>query len=223
MAVAFRAAGAALTDHVSGSPALDYPAGVVAGDLLVVQAVLTSSGTATPAGWTAITSDLANNAWGFSQLWYKIAGASEPSTLSIPKTANNPIAAVMSAYSGVDTTTPINASATTASSTSGVSPSVTTTVANTLLLRIYWSFSPASTIPPGTTTERYDVFDAWQTANSELGTEPAAAIGATGTTTATFGVGSMNGGSRATVAVAPGAAASGAGVAGGWRRHSKVR
>jgi PKD repeat protein len=208
MAVAFRAAGTLTTSTSSGTHTVNYPAGVAAGDLLVIQMVVTVGTLTTPAGWTNLYGPFTESGFGAAvhYLFYKIAGGSEPSTMTVTKSAGNAAAAVMSAYTGADTTTPIDVFATAVqptSGTSGSSPSVTTTKANTMLLRLCTAFAgPAATTPAGTVTERYDVTWSFNSTGLELGTETQAAIGASGTSGVTFSTG-ISGGIGATIAVAP--------------------
>jgi hypothetical protein len=212
MAVAFRAAGT-IAETSSTSLVVPYPAGVVSGDLLVIQySAATSAVTTTPSGWTLLlgpTSGSDGQGDKFS-VFYRVAGASEPSSVTIAKTTSGGGAGIMAAYSGVNTSSPIDASAAAnlpSSGSSGTTPSVTTTQTNTMLLRFYWvwvSGSPNIT-PAGTDTERYDVLFTTNGYKMELADSTQAASGASGTTTATTSAGHF-GGRGATVALAPGTA-----------------
>lgn len=108
------------------------PSGVQAGDLLVLILSFTQSAdsASTPSGWTALTGSPLNNsaASGRSVGFYKLAGASE--TAPTVSCSGTPVGAwAMSAWRGVDQTTPIEAQATIVTldtDTSHVSSNITT-------------------------------------------------------------------------------------------------
>jgi hypothetical protein len=215
MAVAFRAAGT-FVEATGSNPAITYPAGVATDDMLVMQFALNPGGTATtPSGWTKLFGPTNTSGGGNPcYLFYKIAGGSEPSTVTVTVSATQ-AAGIMAAYTGVDGTTPIDVSATATLSTSGgttaTTPSVTTTVANDMLLRIYWGWGGTSVTPPGSDTERYDSRFVGQDIPMECATSTQVATGASGTTTATFAA-AYFGGLGATIALAPGAGGGGGGA-----------
>jgi PKD repeat protein len=214
MAIAFRSAGA-LAGGTSSSLTINYPAGVASGDLLVLQyAALAARTVTTPGGWTKLYGPVATAGTSPAisiYAYYRVAGASEPSSVSVALDSNGGAQGIISAYSGCDTTTPINTSATAnlpTSGTSGTCPTVTTTVASTLLLHAYYDWTSSTTITPNASdTERYDSFLSTLNMVFELADKPQAAAGATGTSIATFG-GATSGGGCATIALAPIAAAS---------------
>jgi len=95
------------------------------------------------------------------------------------------------------------------SGTTATAPSVTTTVANTRLLHIYWGYVNNSTVTPNASdTERYDAWNISINLGYELADRAQAATGATGTSAATWVGSALFGGLAATVALAPAAAAS---------------
>jgi PKD repeat protein len=214
MAVAFRAA-AAFASNSSGNPVISYPAGVASGDLLIIQYMVGNSATVatTPSGWTLLygpvaTSDGSQPARAY--VYYRVAGGSEPGSVTFAHTGSSGQAGgIMSAYTGADTTTPINVSTTATTETSGTTqtaPSVTTTVGNTRLLHMYWITGNTTTTQNAADTERYDVVWAAVFETLEVADKAQAATGATGTSAATYAA-AVTGGLAATIAVAPAAAA----------------
>ncbi|MDP9479927.1 MAG: hypothetical protein M3R38_30405, partial [Actinomycetota bacterium] len=201
MAISFRSAATGNTGNSTASSiTINRPSGVVAGDFLL--AVLTVfGGTDTtispPSGWTLIrrTNESTNTA---TASYYKFAGASEPTSygwgFSHPTATTLGAAGGISAYTAVDKTTPVDASAGQAvatSSTSLVSPSVLASVAEALVIRAYGtrilSDTPTSITHPSGTAERYEVSNsvpggASRTAETADATQ--AAAGDTGTATA---------------------------------------
>ncbi|NCT83428.1 MAG: hypothetical protein GXC94_09815 [Comamonadaceae bacterium] len=139
------------SSQASSSPtnliSLARPAGLAAGDVML--AVLTQrTGSvpldqnmiSVPSGWVLVRSqdDGINNSIGLS-VYRKLATASEPASYSWQLGSSGRTAGVALAFRGVDTATPIDASASQANAASSTytAPSVTTTTANTLLLGIY--------------------------------------------------------------------------------------
>lgn len=213
MAVAFRSAGARVSNGGT-TVNIPFPAGLAAGDLLLIEVFTAGGGSilTTPSGWTLsvgkITFTGPSGAYGY--VLTKIATGSESGTQAVVFNASF-LGGIMSAFSGVDTTTPVDVSASATLATSGtsaVAPSVTTTKANTLLLHLYWvgAGSAVSVTPAGGDTEIYDSWDANFSLDIEAATIAQAATGSSGTSTATSSA-AMNGGGAATVAIAPGSTA----------------
>lgn len=125
MAIAQR--GGSTTDDASGSGSgadktslvLTKPTGVVEGDVLI--ALWTANGVSVtpPTGFNLVVSQIAGTSTVTTKLYYKVAGASEPSTYTFTCTAG-PVLCSMVAFSGVDNANPIDAS-------SGFATSGTTT------------------------------------------------------------------------------------------------
>src|SRR3989454_7699386 len=122
------------------------PAGVVSGDLLVAAISVRSANPSTPSGWTLVWCGNSSSSTGGTTcpssstvslaVYWKVAGASEPSTYS-GWTTTQKAAGVITAYYNVNTSTPIdvqNGTGYTSSVTSLSTPSITTAVANTLLV-----------------------------------------------------------------------------------------
>lgn len=148
-----------------------------------------ASSISAPAGWTqeqtAGYGNGALNAWQFT----KVAGASEPANYTFTSAEIADIVASISAYSGCDTTTPVNVKGqqTNTSSTSVTAPSITTTVANTMLVGHFSTEFDTSFTPPSGMTERSDQVSGGGLADftSEAADEAFAAAAATGTRVAT--------------------------------------
>lgn len=115
------------------------PSGVVSGDLLIAFATTRRNGSAshTVSGWTQVSLQNQANLI-VASVWYKIAGPSEPSTYAFDHSASGSSWIVtIVRFSGHDPSTPINVfGLETNNNTSPQSPSITTTVANCLLLRL---------------------------------------------------------------------------------------
>ena len=143
-------AGAAVTHVGSSSTAANgatntatvaLPAGVVLGDLLLAQVTQRGATAPTitpPAGWTQVTSQ--TNASTLSMVIYrKVATAAEPASYTWTFSVSDRIAAAVVAFRDVETTTPVNVSASqsNAASTSYTAPSLTPTEAGTMLVAFY--------------------------------------------------------------------------------------
>ena len=144
----FRAAGA-LATAPGGSPSsvsVPLPAGVVQNDfmLLVVRTSQADSTPVPPTGWTYIPSfQLTSGFQSDFQVYYKIAGASEPSGYTVsndgnPSTHNGFIAQILAWQSA---TFDVSATYTGSSSTTTIPcPSVTMTGANQTLICLYGQY-----------------------------------------------------------------------------------
>ncbi len=116
------------------------PSGTAAGDLLIA-AVATDGNTrgslAAPPGWTVITVDRRGNAVTLG-VWWKIAGASEPADHQFSWSGRQRAYGWIMRFTGHDPATPINAWAKAGQGNNGspTSPSVTSTVDNTMILRL---------------------------------------------------------------------------------------
>jgi RHS repeat-associated protein len=153
--------------------------------------VTTGTGTATPttvtvpAGWApATTSSTAGVT--LSTFTHTVA-AGDPVSWAFGLSQSVKAVGSISAYSGVDTTTPIDVTATgtNVSGTAHVAPSVTTTGVNRLGLMVTAATAVTSMTPPVGSTERADQAGSAgaPTATIETSDFPQAATGATGTKT----------------------------------------
>ncbi|MGI9608992.1 MAG: cadherin domain-containing protein, partial [Acidimicrobiia bacterium] len=127
-------------------------------------------------------------------LYWKEATGSEPAQYSfnVSSTKTDSASGAIAAYSGVDTTNPVDAVAGQANgtSTSIVAPSIVTTQPGTTLIAFFAVRDDGTISPPGTMMERWDVNSSAGVgsigeARSEGADEILGAAGATGTRTAT--------------------------------------
>ncbi len=141
------------------------PASVASGDLLI--AVVHAKGdnvlsvSAVPSGWTLIHSGTITGGQVLTLSYWKIAGGSEPSTYAwtlTGATSTYQWSAAISRITGTDQTTPINTKAiqSNASSTSVTCPTVTTTVADCLLMATGADDNGRQYSAPGTMIERWE-------------------------------------------------------------------
>jgi len=212
-AIAFRAASFVDQNGSALTLTINRPAGTLGGDLMVAGiAVRPSSATITaPVGWTLQRRQNNTNPSDSSlAVYYRVAGTSEPASYTWTFSASAGSAGGISSFSGVNTTTPINIEASantgTTSTTNFTAPSVTTTVANTMVVTHHEYSSSDRFTPPTGMTEAFDVASlAVANSNGVAITQDyklQAAIGATGTMMA---VAASNGdvGNMDTLALAP--------------------
>ncbi len=215
MAIAFRSSSIASANEVA-SLTITKPAGTVADDLLLVKLSFVPDGAPPvityPAGWTEIRKDGVTNGEIVQAVARKVAGASEPANYVFTWTTTSDVTGAMHAYSGEDTTTPIDVHGgqKNASSVSVTAPSVTTTVADTMLVGFFGlQGNTARTFtPPTGMTERTDggttgaLGGIW----AETADQPFVGPGATGTRVATCTVAGINIGQLVAIKPAAGAA-----------------
>jgi Family of unknown function (DUF6701) len=171
------------------------PAGTSNNDVMIA-AIAVRPSTITigaPSGWTFLlrTDQAAGNS-NSQSIYYRVATASEPASYTWTFSGGTHTGAVggILSYSGVDTTSPIDVSGgnTTASSTSHTANSVTTTVANAMLISTHSYSSAQNWTPPAGMTERVDVFSTVAPSGGgiamEMNDELLTAVGATGSRTA---------------------------------------
>src|SRR5438874_739749 len=166
------------------SLSLSRPGATVANDIMLASVTARASSGApmitTPAGWTSIvtTSDATTNHLTTATFW-KVAGtaASDPGPY-IFTVSSSSVAGGISAYFNVDTTAPINASLGQVGSSA---PSITTTVANTMLVGFFARATGGAIGAPSDMTERFSVVTSGGTnTGSESADRAQAAAGATG-------------------------------------------
>lgn len=183
-AVTFVSASSAANTSGSSSLVISRPAGVASGQVLV--ATITAAGTGAitaPTGWSVVhdvTTTLRQTSYSH------VAGASEPTSWTWSLGSARLASGGIIAYSGVDTTVPIDASATNSGTTGNATiPSVTTNAAgDTVVASVGYTgtWLSNSIVPGASTTERYDVSDAGT--ESEAADFTQASVGATPTKTA---------------------------------------
>ena len=132
------------------------PAGTADGDLLIA-AVSHNDDNGTisgPSGWIQInqgTSGSSSSADIRLSVWYKVAGGSEPTsyTWTWPSGSYREAVGGIIRYSGVDTTDPIDDSAAAiGDSNSPTAPTVTTTVADTMIFRCWLPMTTTWLVAP---------------------------------------------------------------------------
>ena len=153
--------------------------------------VTTGTGTATPTtvtvpvGWAPVTTS--STAGVTMSTFTHTVAAGDPVSWAFGLSQSVKAVGSISAYSGVDTTTPIDVTATgtNVSGTAHVAPSVTTTGVNRLGLTVTAATAVTSMTPPAGSTERSDQAGSAgaPTATIETSDFPQAAAGATGTKT----------------------------------------
>jgi hypothetical protein len=183
----------ALRPAMQSSITINKPAGTILNDVMIASIGFspnTLAITTPPAGWTLVNRVDNTNANANSLAVYRLAaGAAEPASYTWTFSAAGYLAGGILTFSGVDTTTPVdveNGNCTQQGSCatatlSHATPSVTTTVINTMLVTSY-TYSSAGTWAPTGMTEAVDV----QHGNQSLGVNYVlqAAAGATGNKTA---------------------------------------
>ena len=152
-AIAFRAQSTATG---SSSLTLARPTGVVAGDVMIAQVAHRFGQTtlSAPTGWNLIRRDTAADEVS-SAVYWKVAANGDPATNTFTLVGTSKIHMVggIAAYSGVDTTAPVNASgARVGWSMTATTPSVTTTAADTLVLHTLSKRQEVTPAPAGTTS-----------------------------------------------------------------------
>ncbi|MDH3498808.1 MAG: Ig-like domain-containing protein, partial [Acidimicrobiia bacterium] len=166
---------------------LTKPAGTAVDDLLVAQIMIDIDDVVftPPAGWNLIREDdyIGNSV--AQVLFYRVATASEPAdyTFTFDKSEDN--VGSIAVFSGVDTANPIDAhGGQMALSGNPIAPSITTTVANTLLVGFFGVDEIVTFTPPTGMTELWD-YNTGTKPSISAADETFAGPGATGTRTAT--------------------------------------
>lgn len=189
MAIALRAVGTPLATGTRTSSVIPMPAGLSAGDevRIAIDAgiVGATAPTITPPGSATL---VATTTWGDgtytvrnSVYRYRYVGSGDPASFTFTH-ASAVSDGVAIAYSGVDATTPDDATAVTtaivntnATGGNAVLNGITTVTANAMLVVVRGSWDGVAITPPGGWTERLDQEITW------LGEQLDAAPGATGT------------------------------------------
>ncbi len=183
--ITFRGAASASRDGAS-SLTISKPAGVVDNDVLIA-AISVRGGSATtitaPAGWTLVRR--INNGTTLALAIYRKVASAEGASYAWNFSPARDASGGIQAYAGVDTTAPVDVEngQPTPSGLSHSTPSVTTTVPNTMLVTSFAIALDTTWTPPTGQTERYDVFSGGTT--SEGNDQLQIAAGASGVKTAT--------------------------------------
>src|SRR5438094_7250327 len=183
--IGFRGAASASSGSSSSatSLAISRPAATVANDVMVASITSRTSSSppptiTAPAGWTSIVSTNNGSTLTTATFW-KLAGtaAADPGPYAFTVSSSS-VAGGISAYFNVDTTNPINASSGAVSSSA---PSITTTVANTMLVACFGRSGSSAIGAPSGMTERFHAETSGSnSAGSESADVPQATAGATG-------------------------------------------
>ncbi|MGH8689262.1 MAG: LamG-like jellyroll fold domain-containing protein, partial [Burkholderiales bacterium] len=146
---------------------INKPAGTISGDVMLAFITVRDSSVqiTPPAGWSSQAAVVQNaGASSRQQLFYKVAGGAEPANYTWTfDSAHQGAAGAIATYSGVDTTTPIDAyggNTTPQGADSNLQHralAVTTLTANTEVVTAHTFSSSATWTPPAGMTERVDI------------------------------------------------------------------
>jgi PKD repeat protein len=179
----------------SATVSLTKPSGTAAGDVLVaaITADFNPTTSAVPAGWTPIVNAVSINSSSSSGsrlfAYYHVVGSADPSGYTWTLSSAVKWGAGITAYRGVNNTTPLDSSVVTAvdasySATSITGPSVTTASNGAMLIGgVACDCSSPVASPPSGWTERWDAAGGQA---AELADKVQAAAGASGTATWTL-------------------------------------
>jgi hypothetical protein len=176
----------------AASLTLSNPTGTVQNDVILASISISGGSAVTftaPSGWTSIQNTNTAGNEIKTQSWYKVAGASEPSTYTWSWTGNQRAVGVIFSYANVDTSSPIDTSGSQAntSSTTITAPSITPTGSADVLVG-FFGVANSSTITSTLTDETYATIKGTSSLASIRGADTQlSASGATGTKTATAG------------------------------------
>ena len=174
---------------------INKPAGTVSNDVMIA-AIAVRPDTATitaPSGWTLVRRTDQSTATANSQAIYrKVAGGSEPAnyTWTLGGSPTGGAGGIMTFYN-INTTSPVNVEngQATAYALTHATPSVTTTVNNTMIVTAHSFSSGATWTPPSGMTEAVDIASeavpSVTGVSIEMSYVTQASAGATGTKTAT--------------------------------------
>jgi Domain of unknown function (DUF1929)/Bacterial Ig domain/Kelch motif len=183
-----RGSSSAANNGAATSLVLPRPAGVVAGDVMVAAVTVRGVPAITPpAGWSLVRAD-ADGTFVKQGVFVKVAGGSEPASFAWTFSAAKAAAGGIAAFTGVDTANPVDASGGQANvaAVGLTAPSLTTTIANAMLVAMYGLAPVTSVAPPSGMSERWEVaLPATSPVVSEGASGLHAAVGATGTRVAT--------------------------------------
>jgi hypothetical protein len=207
--IAFRAATTGRT-NITSSLTLAKPAGVVQNDVMI--AVINSIGwpypvQSVPAGWTLVDGVVTNSSSWRGVVYYKVAGASEPTSYVWTIGPNAYFGAgSLVAYSGADPTNPIAQHAVVARAsgvTSSATPSITTSVDGAMLVSWWANLAPTSmtvTTPPSDTLRAAPVDS---TVDRGAVSDQLQSVAGTASKTASFSTATNNGSGAGILALVP--------------------
>ncbi|KPK38533.1 MAG: hypothetical protein AMJ69_08220, partial [Gammaproteobacteria bacterium SG8_47] len=189
-AISFVAAASAAA--TSGNLIISKPTGTAQDDVMIASfSIRSNSATITPpSGWSLVRRINQTSVGTYSSLavYIKVAGASEPSSYTWTLASYTYVAAGIATFSGVDTASPIdveNGAATSTTTRNPATPSVTTTVANAMLVASYSIANNGSWAnpPPSGMTQAFQVTNSGEMTQVNYALQ--ASAGSTGTKTAT--------------------------------------
>jgi hypothetical protein len=171
---------------VTNGTTVSKPSGVASGDLLLATLEVDEDpATVTaPSGWTLLQDTVGapgtGNAY-HTQVWWKLAGASEPASYAWTVSGGPWVDIGVLAYTNVNQTSPIDVSASRNAGTTSAptTPAVTTSGANEMVVALFVNFESGSWTAGSGMTRRYN-FD-----SNEAQDALQATAGTTGTKTAT--------------------------------------
>ena len=155
----FRAAASA--SATTGNITITKPTGTVENDVLIASIGVrpNTTGITPPTGWTLVRRVDTTGPDANSLAVYRLAaGASEPASYTWTLTGVSASSGGIQSFTGVDTTTPIDVEngQTTASGLSHATPSIVTTLPNTMLVTSHTFASTSTWTPPAGVTESVD-------------------------------------------------------------------
>jgi Putative Ig domain len=183
--ITFRSASSG-ANNVGNNVVIPAPAGVQANDVMVaVLDIKVAPTTTPPAGWNLVNSTA--NGSNFTQKVYtKVATGSEPADYTFTINENRAISGVIVAYSGVNTSNPVEIAGTVGSgtTTSITAPSVSSGLSGGMLIGAFGINADSTIAPPAGMTERGEIVSATRI-RTEVSDLLLGAAGATGAKTAT--------------------------------------
>jgi len=174
------------------------PTGVVSGDVMLVNITSNNGSAASLLGWTSLGTGIFNGSNLHATVLYRVAGGSEPASyiFSLGAGANDAVGTIV-AFSGVDNTTPIDATGTmglsVANGGTATAPGITTTTASAAVVMFAnqsdnRNYTGWTTTSPGGLTEIAE-FE-WTNGSQDMSVGAAwatkASAGATGNGTVTL-------------------------------------
>jgi hypothetical protein len=186
--------GSSLSESPDGrsSVSLGRPVGTQPGHVLVAAVAVTGNPAAvvTPAGWNRLRDDRAENAVG-QAVFVRVVSASDPATYDFDLSGKTQAAAGLTAYSGVETASPVEAQGVLVNNgVSVTAPSLPVSTAGGRLLNLTAARSDGAVTPPAGMAEQFEANSPHPKNDKDvlvaLADEPVTTGGATGTRTSTL-------------------------------------
>ena len=140
--------------------AINKPSGLATGDLMIAGLDVIGTPTITPPpGWTAVRTDI-NGTRMRQEIFYRVAGSSEPKSYSWRFSTKGSAAAIILAYRGAATTAPVidaSSGQVNPTSTSIGAPGVTTTAQDSVIVGFFGMAGSSLITPPTGTIERAEI------------------------------------------------------------------